>query len=941
MIVPVTRIMKKSVIFFLLFFLTHFLNAQFNWVNKNMFWQKNFIENKGQFDSEKLPGKEHVIYATNIDGVEFYFTKNGYTIVKHEYVKRTEKEQEEFLSNRNHHSKEKKENGEEKEGNQYKTVKKYHELKFSETNREHSLIAEEEVSNYYSYSAPKHSKSGKTTITAHAYKRLIYKNIYPNTDIVFEFPKDSTGIKYSIYLHPGADVGNIKMTFPNEKFTLDKNNELNIESEFGKVIDHSPVSYIQNTNTFVKSNFIFFNNSIGFSVDKNNTSATIVIDPWTVIPLFTASSKAFDVDYDNLGNVYVYGEGDTLASELLKFSPTGTLIWSYVTPGFQYGDFAVDRNTNNIFMVEGFNVFGTGAQAIKINSSALVLASFSGDPSFNEMWRIAFDPCNKQAVIGGGGTSSPSYQTCLLDTELIALTPVSFVPLMPGRHDVGSLALDTYGNCYELTVRSNVDLVFDNVLTKLPVPSLSPATYSVNTNYSFREASSIQYFGVPGVGLSFNSYNGLTTSNTSLYSYDGYVLKKWDGPTGSLLNYKRISYPPASDSSLIYWGGISADNCGNLFLADNNIVRQYDSSLTLVNSYVMPDTITDLALSNTGLLYVCGINFVSSLVPSMLINCAGTSINTTSTNTSCGTLGTATAIITGGTPPYSITWNTSPLQFGATATNLSPGTYIVNAVDASCPPKTLIDTVVILSGGGYNLTTSQTNVTCNALGTGTANIIGGTGSFTYLWNPSGQTTAIAVGLTTGTYSVIVTDLNDGCTDTAYVSITNSGGPLANAGLDVTINSGSSTQLIATGGGSYQWSTGATTNSILVAPITTTIYCVTVTDANGCMDSACVKVFVEHPCPSLEKLGVPDAFSPNSDSKNDFFMLQGWTECTTEFTIFIYDRWGEMIYQSADVNFKWDGRFKGKTMDPAVFVYYIKATVNSSKVEKQGNITLIR
>ncbi|MBA3971843.1 MAG: hypothetical protein H0X46_06795, partial [Bacteroidetes bacterium] len=444
--------MKKYTVLFLLLFTTHFLNAQFNWTNKKMFEKKNFIENKGQADDKKIPSKEHVLYTAAIDGVEYLFTTTGYTIVRYEQVKRTRKEVKKILAVIHHNRKKsgkqeeeesKEEREEEKEELErklkYKTIEKYHELKFADANPSCSVTADNAVSHYYSYSAPK-NKKGKTTFIAHAFKRLIYKNIYPNTDIVFEFPKDSSGIKYSIYLHPGADVSKIKMIFPGEKYSLNKNNELVIAGGFGEVMDHAPVSFLQNTNTFVKSNFILSDNSIGFSLEKTDKNSTVVIDPWTVTPSFSLSDEAFDVDYDNSGNVYVYGEGSFLSAELLKYSPTGTLIWNYTTSGFYYGDFAVDRNNNTIFMVEGFNAIGTGAQIEKIDAAATLLNSFGGDPNFIEMWRVAFDPCDRQAVIAGGGISSSSYQTCMLDTTLGTIAPVSFVPLLLPHHDVGSLA---------------------------------------------------------------------------------------------------------------------------------------------------------------------------------------------------------------------------------------------------------------------------------------------------------------------------------------------------------------------------------------------------------------------------------------------------------------------------------------------------------------------
>ena len=88
--------------------------------------------------------------------------------------------------------------------------------------------------------------------------------------------------------------------------------------------------------------------------------------------------------------------------------------------------------------------------------------------------------------------------------------------------------------------------------------------------------------------------------------------------------------------------------------------------------------------------------------------------------------------------------------------------------------------------------------------------------------------------------------------------------------------------------------------------------------------------------------VPNAFSPNNDGLSDLFILQGWDKCITEFSFVIFDRWGEKVFETEDPAKGWDGIFKGKTMDPAVFAYYINASLTSGeKVKRKGNISLVR
>ena len=188
----------------------------------------------------------------------------------------------------------------------------------------------------------------------------------------------------------------------------------------------------------------------------------------------------------------------------------------------------------------------------------------------------------------------------------------------------------------------------------------------------------------------------------------------------------------------------------------------------------------------------------------------------------------------------------------------------------------------------------------------------------------------------GTYSITVTIA--GCTSLPGTTsvIVNPLPANVNAGTDATILSGTFITLTASGGGTYLWSTGDTANSIIVSPTVTTDYCVTVMDANSCSDSNCVRITVEIPCGTLF---IPLAFSPNADNENDVLKVYG--NCITNLEFAIFDRWGEKVFESNDVNIGWDGTFKGKKLDPAIFVYYLKATIKGEAVRKHGNITLTK
>ncbi|MEM7036743.1 MAG: gliding motility-associated C-terminal domain-containing protein, partial [Bacteroidota bacterium] len=86
--------------------------------------------------------------------------------------------------------------------------------------------------------------------------------------------------------------------------------------------------------------------------------------------------------------------------------------------------------------------------------------------------------------------------------------------------------------------------------------------------------------------------------------------------------------------------------------------------------------------------------------------------------------------------------------------------------------------------------------------------------------------------------------------------------------------------------------------------------------------------------------VPNIFTPNGDDLNDQFFVV--TKLITDFHIDIYDRWGKMVYQSDDMNFRWSGDFGGQPMPEGVYTYVINAVEwGGETIRKAGSVTLTR
>jgi gliding motility-associated-like protein len=229
----------------------------------------------------------------------------------------------------------------------------------------------------------------------------------------------------------------------------------------------------------------------------------------------------------------------------------------------------------------------------------------------------------------------------------------------------------------------------------------------------------------------------------------------------------------------------------------------------------------------------------------------------------------------------------------------------------------------------------------NTICAGESTTLTASGGGTYTWNTGATSAAINVSpATTTNYSVIVSIGN--CADTANYTVTVVPNPVATAQSNVTINLGDNTTLTATGGGTYQWfpPNGLSCTNCpnpVASPNSTTTYCVYVTDAAGCTDSACVTVTVEINC---KPVYVPNAFSPNGDGENDVLYVYG--NCISEMKFVIYNRWGEKVYEGTNPKEGWDGYFRGKAENTAVFAYYLEyKLLTGGEGNKKGNISLIR
>ena len=94
------------------------------------------------------------------------------------------------------------------------------------------------------------------------------------------------------------------------------------------------------------------------------------------------------------------------------------------------------------------------------------------------------------------------------------------------------------------------------------------------------------------------------------------------------------------------------------------------------------------------------------------------------------------------------------------------------------------------------------------------------------------------------------------------------------------------------------------------------------------------------CP--DAVFLPNAFSPNGDSKNDELCIRSRAGTLARVELIIHSRWGEQVFTTTDPTFCWDGTFKNKKLSPDVFGYVLKfSCLEQEQHVKIGNITLLK
>ncbi|HHZ64709.1 MAG TPA: T9SS type B sorting domain-containing protein, partial [Flavobacteriales bacterium] len=300
--------------------------------------------------------------------------------------------------------------------------------------------------------------------------------------------------------------------------------------------------------------------------------------------------------------------------------------------------------------------------------------------------------------------------------------------------------------------------------------------------------------------------------------------------------------------------------------------------------------------------------------------------------------------VSGGTPAYLYNWSHGFAGEDILATGA--GNYQVTITDGNLCAATV--NYIISEPPEINADINVLReISCFQFDDGilTISTSGGSGGFTYLWDthpPSDQTTIFS--LEDGLYSVTVTD-GMGCSTASSYQLVEPDSIWIELQPQYYIQMGDSVmlqpQMFVNSSVEIIWNPDMAISCIDCAfpfafPLQNRLYTISVEAENGCTASATTMVYVDRG----KVLYIPNAFSPNNDGLNDLYYV--YTFFVRQFEMRIFNRLGEMVFETKDVNQPWDGTINGFKALPGVYIVDVSVEyIDNETAWKTKSLTVVR
>jgi gliding motility-associated-like protein len=570
---------------------------------------KSFIENKGQFDVFNCPINSEILFAYDREDVKIFFTKEGVSYYIDERIRNRDKKK-----------------GDVSKPNFY-IKKEWVHMKWLGSSADVILVGEEEGSDKHIYASK--SKSGIID-NVKGFKKIVYKNLYPNIDIEYIIHPES-GIKYSAILNPGADLSQLKFKYDNHSARIDEQGNLKVKTIIGDITEHKPISfYAGNTKEIIPSAFqLNSDNTVSFAIPSYRNGNKFIIDPWVETPTLASSNCVWECEKDGAGNVYIIG-GDK-PMKVQKYNPSGVLQWTYNTPwdttdGRWLGTIATDLNGNS------FVTNGAVAEMQRINTNGTMdWYQQAGFLSTDEYWSISFN-CDQSKLIVGGTKGAPfpsiDYRGAIFDintsngailgsvnvvnsTRSITVSIPPFPSITTSfPNEVRAISSSRNGKYYYLT-HDTIGAINQDITACSSTP-----IFGINSTYEFSYKSEDWRPLITDSDGNRSGNSGICAIKANekfVYTQNGTTVHKRSPVNGAILASATIpggvSTPAQFTTPTVNQpgnSGIDIDDCGNVYVGSSNAIIKYDADLNLITSVSVPFKVFDVTVSYNGNVIICG-----------------------------------------------------------------------------------------------------------------------------------------------------------------------------------------------------------------------------------------------------------------------------------------------------------------------------------------------
>ena len=642
-----------------------------------------FIKNKGQFDGKNWQ-KTPIQYAIEDGQLHVFFTKTGLTYRIDKIIHNEEKIEK---------------NKKEKEEKEWINKSELIHITWLNSNKKVKIIAKDPINSYFSFSI-KDYKTNKVTNINHilGYKKIIYKNLYKHIDVIYEI-KPGKGFEYSLLLHPGADLSQVKMKYSyghtkidNEfvRYYLDELGNIQIKTSLGHIIERDLKVFYKDGKT-IASSYKFNNNLLTFNLENYDKKEEVIIDPWVVSETANSSnssSAVWEVETDNSGNVYTIS--NEYPMQLKKYNSAGTLQWTYDTPWDTANVWLGTLATDNFGT--SFVTSGTAPEMQRIDNAGNLIWTASGGSvlgSTSEWWSITFN-CDKSKLIVGG-TYIPNglgfdYYSAIFDIDINngnVLTYQTFDYVnaggisIPPPHPIEVRGICAAKNAkYFFLTHTGVGLINQN-FGQCPNPR--PVFYNDNNHHYAYKCENYLPETQNGGGL-----KAIIANDNYFYVHTGDHIDKRSYVDGSIITSVSL---PSGQASTVFGDivvkdcGLDVDNNGNVYAGSDGLVVKFDQDLNFISQASVPFTVYDVSVNNNGEVVAAGAVYDNS-------NSGNRQGKVQSVNLSASTQYTASCCDANICPPEPLCQNDPPITLTAsTSGGTWSGTGITNASTGEFNPS--------------------------------------------------------------------------------------------------------------------------------------------------------------------------------------------------------------------------------------------------------------